>query len=176
MKLDSKLGSARGLWRLWLLAAFACACHSKPSPPPAEEEEAPAAADRLQGKERLPESETAFGLVLPPGMSLKRHFNDSAYFLGRPDVSSVVLALQPQLTARTVEMAGGHAIFSRTQIKQDTSQRWLRIEVSAEAGGTQLYVKDVTPPPSPRGLSEKEIWSRVGRGPDGKPLNENQQY
>ena len=178
MKLDGKLVFAPGARRpsLWLLAAFAGACHSKAPPAPEQAAEAPAAPDRLQARESLPDSETAFGLVLPPGMSLTRHFNDSAYFIGKPDVSSVVLALQPQLTARSVEMARDHATFARTQIKQDTSQRWVRIEVSSERGGTQVYVKDVTPPPPPRGLSEKEIWSRVGRGPDGKPLNENQQY
>ena len=161
---------------LWLLALFVGACHSKPPPATEQPEEAAEAPDRLQGQERLPDSETAFGLALPPEMRLTRHFNDSAYFIGKPDVSSVVLALQPQLTARSVEMARGRATFARTQVKQDAAQRWVRIEVSAEGSGTQVYVKDVTPPPAPRGLSEKEIWSRVGRGPDGKPLNENQQY
>lgn len=178
MKLAGKLLFAPGARRssLWLLATFVCACHSKPPPAPEQAEESAAAPDRLQARERLPDSETAFGLALPPGMSLTRHFNDSAYFIGKPDVSSVVLALQPQLTARSVEMARGRATFARTQIKQDTAQRWVRIEVSAEGAGTQVYVKDVTPPPAPRGLSEKEIWAKVGRGPDGKPLNENQMY
>jgi hypothetical protein len=178
MKLDRKLGLAPGARQpsLWLLAAFVGACHSKPAPATEQPEGTTEAPDRLQGQERLPDSETAFGLALPPGMQLTRHFNDSAYFTGKPDVSSVVLALQPQLTARSVEMARGRATFPRTQIKQDNSQRWVRIEVSAEGSGTQVYVKDVTPPPPPRGLSEKEIWSKVGRGPDGKPLNENQMY
>jgi hypothetical protein len=178
MKLAAKLAfppGARRSW-FWLLALLAGACHSKQPPTPHQAAESADAPDRLQGQERLPDSETAFGLVLPPGMSLTRHFNDSAYFVGKPDVSSVVLALQPQLTARSVEMARDRATFARTQIKQDSSQRWVRIEVSAERGGTQVYVRDVTPPPPPRGLSEKEIWSKVGRGPDGKPLNENQMY
>ena len=161
---------------VWLLVVFASACHSKPKLTTEQQEESAQAPDRLQASERLPESETAFGLTLPLGMRLTRHFNDSAYFIGKTDVSSVVLALQPQLTARSVEMARGHATFPRTQIKQDAAQRWVRIEVSAEGAGTQVYVKDVTPPPPPRGLSEKEIWSKVGRGPDGKPLNENQMY
>jgi hypothetical protein len=178
MKLDRKLAFAPGARRpsVWLLAVLAGACHSKPPPATEQPDEPAEAPDRLQGQERLPDSETAFGLTLPVGMNLTRHFNDSAYFIGKPDVSSVVLALQPQLTARSVEMGRGHATFPRTQIKQDSAQRWVRIEVSTEGGGTQVYVKDVTPPPAPRGLSEKEIWSRVGRGPDGKPLNENQQY
>ena len=161
---------------LLLLAICASACHSKPPPAAEQAEETTEAPDRLQGHERLPESETAFGLTLPPGMHLTRQFNDSAYLLGTQDVSSVVLALQPQLTARNVEMAQGRATFARTQLKQNSAQRWLRIEVSAGGAGTQVYVKDVTPPPAPRGLSEKEIWSRVGRGPDGKPIDENQAY
>ena len=163
--------------RLWLLVALAAACHSRaPSPAPSAEPEESAAPDRLTEEERLPDSETAFGLSLPPDMRLTRHFNDSAYFLGRSDVSSVVLELQPQLTARNVEMASGRAVFARTQIRKDAAQRWVRIEVSAEQPGTQVYVQDITPPPAPRGLSEREIWSRVGRNADGTPLDQNQQY
>jgi hypothetical protein len=161
---------------LWLLAVLLGACHSKAPPPASDVPEEGAAADRLSGKEYLPEAETAFGLTLPPGMRLTRHFNDSAYFLGKPELSSVVLALQPQLTARSLEMNTGRAIFAHTQIKQDAAGRWLRIEVSVEGQGTQVYVQDVTPPPAPRGLSEKEIWSRVGRNPDGTPIDQNQQY
>lgn len=161
---------------LWLLTVLAAACHSKAAPPATELPEEQAAPDRLSGNEHLPEAETAFGLTLPPGMRLTRYFNDSAYFLGKAELSSVVLALEPQLTARSVEMNTGRAIFAHTQIKQDSAARWVRIEVSAEGRGTQVYVQDVTPPPAPRGLSEKEIWSRVGRNSDGTPLDQNQQY
>jgi hypothetical protein len=172
----SRARSPRIFQALWLLATLNGACHSKAPEPTSDVAEAPAAADRLNGNERLPEAETAFGLTLPPGMRLTRSFKDSAYFLGKPELSSVVLALQPQLTARGVEMNSRRAIFPRTQIKQDSAGRWLRIEVSAEGRGTQVYVQDVTPPPAPRGLSEKEIWSRVGRNPDGTPMDQNQQY
>jgi len=169
--------SARLRSCIWLLAVLAGACHSKAPPPaPSDVPEESAAPDRLSGDERLPESETAFGLSLPPGMHLTRHFNDSAYFLGKPDVSSVVLALQPLLSARNVELASGRAVFARTQIKDDSAQRWVWIEVSAEGRGTQVYVQDITPPPAPRGLSESELWSRVGRKADGTPIDENQQY
>ena len=162
---------------LWLLAGLLAACHSKAPPPaPSAAPEAAAAPDRLTNEERLPDSETAFGLSLPPGMRLTRHFNDSAYFLGRPDVSSVVQELQPQLTARSVELAGSRAVFARTQIRTDAGQRWVRIEVSAEGGGTQVYVQDITPPPAPHGLSERQIWSLVGRNADGTPIDQNQQY
>ncbi|MEO8180327.1 MAG: hypothetical protein ABI895_15935 [Deltaproteobacteria bacterium] len=161
---------------LWLLAALTGACHSKAPPPASDVPAEPAAPDRLRDDERLPEAETAFGLSLPPGMRLTRQFNDSAYFLGKPELSSVILALQPQLTARSVEMSSGRALFAHTQLKRDSAGRWLRIEVSAEGRGTQVYVQDVTPPPAVRGLSEQEIWSRVGRNPDGTPIDENQQY
>jgi hypothetical protein len=174
---STSTGFTRVAPALCMLAALAAACHSRaPSPAPSAEPAEAAAPDRLTEEERLPDSETAFGLALPAGMRLTRHFNDSAYFLGRPDVSSVVLDLQPQLTARSVEMASGRAVFARTQIRKDAAQRWVRIEVSAEQPGTQIYVQDITPPPPPRGLSEKEIWSRVGRNADGTPLDQNQQY
>jgi hypothetical protein len=168
--------SPRNSGALWLLAALAAACHSKAPAPASDVPEERATPDRLSGTERLPEAETAFGLTLPAGMRLTRHFNDSAYFLGASPVTSLVVALQPQLTARSVEMRPGRAVFAHTQIKQDAAGRWVRIEVSAEGQGTQVFVQDVTPPPVPRGLSEKEIWSRVGRNADGTPLDQNQQY
>jgi len=168
--------SPRTAGALWLLAALTGACHSKAPPPAGNAPEEHTTPDRLSAQEQLPEAETAFGLTLPPGMRLTRHFNDSAYFLGKPDLSSVVVALQPQLTARSVEMNSGRAIFAHTQIKQDSVGRWLRIEVSAEGRGTQVYVQDVTPPPALHGLSESEIWSRAGRNADGTPIDQNQQY
>ena len=173
---SSPLTRTRVPGALWLLAALAAACHSKAPPPPSDVPEERATPDRLNARERLPEAETAFGLTLPAGMHLTRHFNDSAYFLGASPVTTVVVALQPQLTARSVEMNPGRALFAHTQIKQDAAGRWVRIEVSAEGQGTQVFVQDITPPPAPRGLSEKEIWSRVGRNADGTPIDQNQQY
>ena len=59
--LDVRLARCLGL----LLACASAACHREPAPV-----EAGPTPDRLVAGERLPESETAFGLPLPPGMKL----------------------------------------------------------------------------------------------------------
>jgi hypothetical protein len=165
-------------WRRYLcvLAALGSACDSKSPTPSAAEAQPAAAPDRLQGDERLPESEAAFGLSLPAGMRLTRHFNDSAYFLGKLDQTGVLVHLKSQLSPSNVEMMGRRAVFLRTQVKGGDPERWLRIEVWTEGTGTQVYLQDITPPPTPKGVTESQMWSRAGRNPDGTPKDENHAY
>jgi hypothetical protein len=161
---------------LWAAAALLCACQSK-APPTATEAaaEVTATPDRLPAEKRPPEA-MAFGLSLPRGMRLTRQFNGSAYFLGELDLATVVEHLKPHLDAKRVENHPGHTVFEQAKIKGDVSERRLRVDVSAEGVGTQVYVRDVTPPPAPRGVSETEMWRRAGRNPDGTPLDQNQVF
>jgi hypothetical protein len=167
---------ARGL--LWTAAAMALpyACDKAPPPPPATETAAQATPDRLPPQQRSSETATAFGLSLPKGMRLTRQFNDSAYFMGRLELSSVVEHLKPHLEAQRMEVKPGYTAFENARLKGDTSEKRLRVGVSAEGPGTQVFVQNVTPPPTPRGVSEAEMLRRAGRNPDGTPLDQNQLY
>lgn len=162
---------------LWTAAAMALlsACETSRRPPPTE---APpeVTPDRLPPQERLSETATAFGLSLPKGMRLTRQFNDSAYFMGRVELTRVVEHLKPHLEAQRMEVKPGYTAFENARLKGDTSEKRLRVGVSAEGAGTQVFVQNVTPPPSPRGVSEAEMWRRAGRNPDGTPLDQNQLY
>jgi hypothetical protein len=109
-------------------------------------------------------------------MRLTRQFQDSAYFLGRLDLATVVEHLKPHLDAKRVESNPGHTVFEQASLKNGHSERRLRVDVSAEGPGTQVYVQDVTPPPAPRGVSEAEMWRRAGRNPDGTPMDQNQLF
>lgn len=154
-------------------------CHRKTNPAPAAEaEEEPEAAspDRLRSGEQLPASETAFGLTIPSGLRLARHFNDSAYFTGETSVASVIDQVESHVISSPMEMMSGRAVFSRAYVKGDASRRMLRVEVAATPHGTQLYVKDITRPPAPQGLSQTEMWGRAGRTADGIPIDQNKLY
>jgi hypothetical protein len=168
---------ARFLWAAAALLAGGqvCGCQSK-APPAATEATPEVTPDRLPPQQRPAETATAFGLSLPKGMRLTRQFNDSAYFLGRLDLATVVEHLRPHLDAKRVETKPGHTVFEQATLKGDASERRLRVDVSAEGPGTQVYVQDVTPPPAPRGVSEAEMWRRAGRNPDGTPMDQNQMY
>jgi hypothetical protein len=165
--------------RLLAVLGIALGCHRKAIPPvPTEAEEEPEAAspDRLRGGEHLPAAETAFGLTIPTGLRLARHFNDSVYFTGETSSASVIDQIESHIVSSPMEMMSGRAVFSRAYVKGDATRRILRIEVAATPHGTQLYLKDITPDPAPQGLSQTEMWGRAGRTADGVPIDQNQLY
>jgi hypothetical protein len=135
-----------------------------------------ASPDRLNADERLPEAETAFGLPIPKGMRLTRYFDDSAYFSGELDMRDALEQIRGQLLTSNVELMSRRAVFSRAYIKGDAARRLFRIEISATPQGSQVYVKNITPPAATAGLSESEAWKRAGRKPDGSLLDANQVY
>ena len=168
-RLLSALGVALGL----LVSA---GCDTKPTLAPAPPPAAEAAPDRLQAGETLPAAETAFGLPLPPGMKLTRHFNDAAYFTGELPMDKALEHVQANIEARALEMMGRRTVISRAFIKGDKERRLVRIEISKLPRGSQIYIKDITPPPAIGRLSEAELWQRAGRKPDGSLLDANKVY
>lgn len=166
----------RSLVRVALGLAVCAGCDAKPTLAPAPPAAAPVSSDRLQAGESLPEAETAFGLPLPPGMRLTRHFNDAAYFTGELSVEKALEHVQGHIEARGLEMMSRRTVISRAYVKGDEKRRLVRIEISKVSGGSQIYVKDITPPPSIGRLSDAELWQRAGRKPDGTLLDPNQAY
>jgi len=161
---------------LGLCLVLCAACHRAPVETDAPPESAPPAPDRLTRDERLPESETAFGLALPKGMKLVRHFNDSAYFAGNVDIDSLHAYLREHMQLSYAQMAGEGALFPRAQIIGDDKHRVFRVETTKIARGSQLRIDDITPPAALTGVSEEDIWRAAGRKPDGTPLDPNQLY
>lgn len=158
------------------LGLGAClSCDSNPVTRPAAHQGG-AAPDRLRAGESLPEAETAFGLPIPPGMRLSRQFSDAAYFTGELSLDKVLEHIQGHILSRDVEMMRRRTVFARAHIKGDAARRLVRIEVASVAKGSQLYIKDITPPPTVGRLPDAELWRQAGRNPDGTLLDENQVY
>ena len=137
---------------------------------------APATPDRLAPGETLPEAETAFGLPLPAGLRLVRHFNDAAYFAGNVPFEAVLEHVRSRVRAEGVQMLSQGALFPRATLAGGDAGRRLRIEIGKTPRGTQLHIQDITPPPAITGVSEADIWRKAGRKPDGTPLDPNQEY
>jgi hypothetical protein len=159
-----------------IMAAGLAGCREKSAAESAPPTSAPATPDRLADGERLPEAELAFGLPLPAGMRVVRHFNDSAYFSGELDLDAVLEHVRRHVRTEAAQLLSQAVVFPRATVAEGEANRLLRIELSKTPRGTQLYIKDITPPPAVTGLSEAEIWRMAGRKPDGTPLDPNQLY
>jgi hypothetical protein len=155
-----------------LLACASAGCHREPAPV-----EAAPTPDRLAPGERLPESETAFGLPLPAGMRLVRHFKDAAYFSGDVTLQQALEHLAKHVSPPSAQLVTNGAVFSRVQVTGAGSAPPLRITLKQTARGSQIHVEQLTPPPPVlSGLSQDEKWRKAGRNPDGTPLDQNQLY
>ena len=73
-----------------------------------------------------------------------------------------------------VEIGAARTVFPNVRIKAGDAAKSYRIDVVADGPTTRLIVRDITPPPTPEGLSEEERWRRAGMTPDGKLLNPKQ--
>lgn len=163
--------------RLLVSALIGLSCHGKSEAPPPPAESAAPAPDRLAAEERLPDSEVAFGLPLPRGMRLSRHFGDGAYFAGPIGMTALLEHVRGHVQAQDVQLRGRRAVMPRAIIKGDAERRTFRIEISTTGRGSLLHIKDVTPPVlATRGLPEAEIWRRAGRKPDGTLLDSREMY
>ena len=109
-------------------------------------------------------------------MKLTRHFNDAAYFTGELTMDKALEHVQGHIEARALEMMGRRTVISRAFIKGDKERRLVRIEISKLPRGSQIYIKDITPPPAIGRLSEAELWQLAGRKPDGNLLDANKVY
>jgi hypothetical protein len=164
------------------LGCVSLSCRSRPSPAPVVlDDEGGATPDRLKEGEELPESETAFGLPIPQGMRLSRHFLESAYLTGSLSLEQLADHVQSHVEARNVEVTKNRVLFARVlfaraRIKGDRRGRLFRLEISRTASGAQLFMLEITPPAMTRGLTEAERWREAGRNPDGTLLDENRVY
>jgi len=156
-----------------LLACASAACQREPAPV-----EVGPTPDRLAAGERLPESETAFGLPLPRGMRLVRHFKDAAYFSGGVKLQQALEHLAKHVTPASAELVTNGAVFSRVNVTgAPAGAPPLRITLKRTQRGSQIHVEQLTPPPPVvSGLSQEELWRKAGRNPDGTPIDPSQLY
>jgi hypothetical protein len=126
-----------------------------------------ATLDRLQGDEVLPGREMIFGIEVPRGLRIAARFADSAQLTGQGEPEAVANHFRGHVLAEHVEIGANRTIFPRVYVKGDKKKRIYRIEIHRSRNLTTVNIRDITPPPVPQGLSEKERWERAGRSPDG---------
>lgn len=129
--------------------------------------EAPALPiDHLELGELGEGTDHAFGLTLPRTFVITRTFDDAIFAEGPAGVERVANYVRRRVEPPTFEMGPARTIFDR--VKPKGGDRLVKIEITERSGDTELVVRDLTPPPTPAGLSDEERWKRVGLTPQGK--------
>ncbi len=127
--------------------------------------------DRLAPGELGQGKHSAFGFTAPRQMRLERRFPDAAHFSGQLRPEAVANYVRERVLVQHVEVGAARTVFPKVAIKGGKKDRVYRIEVVAHGPVTRLVIKDITPPPTPQGLSEEERWKRAGMTPSGEMLN-----
>jgi len=165
--------------RLAAVAALAClagaGCRNEPpkraAPAPIE---TPKGADRLLPEE-IPEGNVrALGMMLPRAMRVERYFNDSVVAKGRIAPEPIANYIRQRVEGSTVEIGVARTVFNNAHVKGQPPDKRVRVEVVFDDIETVLMVRDITPPPLERGLSEDELWRRTGITKDGKIIDPSQ--
>jgi hypothetical protein len=152
------------------LAIVACRKEQPPPPAPAPAPVLSTALDRLLPGELAEGTDHAMGLVVPRDMHFERVFDDSALARGRVGADALANYVRKRVDAATVEIGAARTLFPRAHVKGQPEGKTVRIEVIREVDSTVLYLRDLTPPVIPPGLTEEERWRKEGVVP-GKPFN-----
>lgn len=134
-----------------------------PKPPP---------VDRLAEGELAAGKQAVFGFVPPRDLQLDAVFPDSAYFSGQIDPLVLASYVKARVASLNPEVTPTRTTFERARILGGAPTRVYRIEIlSPNRLKTTLVLKDITPPPSVKGLNETERWRRAGLTPTGQLLD-----
>jgi hypothetical protein len=163
---------------LLLMACSALASCKKPeatpSPPPSAAS-VPSAVpvDHLAPGELAPGKSQIFGFDVPVEMKVKARTLDRVTLEGDVAADALVNYVRERVVVTHVEIGAGRTIFPRARIKEGPPDRVYQLEVMPSRRQTLLSIEDVTPAPV-ENLTQEERWRRAGRGPDGKPIREDE--
>jgi hypothetical protein len=143
-----------------------------PTPLPPAPSATAVAADRLAPGELAEGHERVMGLAVPRDMRLLRVFDDSAVARGRVGAEALSNYVRQRVDVAGAEIGAARTVFPKAHVKGQPDEKVVRIEVVPDIDSTELWLRDLTPPPVLPGLSEEERWKRAGVIP-GKPLDPN---
>lgn len=133
----------------------------------------PPPVDHLGPGELPPGTQTAFGLVLPRGLSLLGVFPGVAHAAGPLTIEDVSNYVRARVDLRRVELGAAGTVFPSVHITGGDPSKVYRIEVNAIGPDTHVIIRDVTPkaPIPVENITDEERWRRAGFKPDGTPLD-----
>jgi hypothetical protein len=133
-----------------------------PSPPP---------VDHLGPDELLEGKERVFGVALPRGLAIEKHYPDFVYATGPMTVHALVLYFRPRLQGGALRESEKVATFEHVTAPGLPPYTELLIHFAGTSGQTSVEMSSVTHPPAPVLPDEAARWRQVGLTPNGKLLD-----
>ncbi len=142
------------------------ACKKDPPPPPAEPPPAPAksAVDHVDPHEIPEGAEDAFGLPIPRQMAIAARLGDAVRARGDLPLDDVANYVRERVIAERVETGPAKTVFARATLKSGKGAT-MRVEVIRVADRTELYVRDLTAPPTSEVVKPADPWYKPGFDP-----------
>jgi hypothetical protein len=159
----------------WLTLCALAACSRERAPAGTN---APPIASNAPPVAPLPRkpAETAYGIELPRTIEVTRRFTDSIYMSTQLPLEKAESVFRDHVLVQHVEVSSKRTTFPRVFVKGASDQRIYRIELTKFRSGTQIRMKDITPPPVTQGLTEAERWREAGRNLDGSVVNQLERF
>jgi len=127
--------------------------------------------DRLRPGELAESAQQVFGFPIPRGMSIERAFPDAVHLVGEASVGELAEYVRRHARVGAPEVIPPRLCFDHARIASQGDEREYRFEISQIGRRVRLIVRDVTPAPTPPGLTDEQRWRQAGLKPDGTPLN-----
>jgi hypothetical protein len=124
-------------------------------------------ADHLAPGELLEGSEQAFGIVLPRDLRVKGRFVDVVYTTGRPSVHALTQYFRARLQDGSLREGAQAATFEHVRVSGKPGLE-LFVHVAAARDGTNVEIRNATPPPASPLPDEPARWKEVGLTPHGR--------
>lgn len=135
--------------------------------PPSEAVTAPP-RDHLVPGELVEGPDRAFGLALPRGSTIESSFPQQIIARSGAKPSDVANFVRKRVSMGKVTVGAAGTIFERVQVPANPGRELVvRVEDAPSGTGSQIMVRDVTPPQIDPSLTDEQRWRQVGMSPGG---------
>jgi hypothetical protein len=127
--------------------------------------------DRLAPGELGASGRMVFGFDVPLGMKVESQASREVHLSGTADLEALARYVRDRVEVSHVEVTGSRFVFNDARIKEGDPERKYLFELVRRHRRTLLVIRDKTPLPAVRGISEEERWRRAGLTPDGQQMD-----
>jgi hypothetical protein len=153
------------------------ACHRAPSGDTPEEQTRPATAvapaatsatptDHLAPDELVEGPDQAFGVALPRALEVKGTFVDVVYAAGHASVHALVQYFRDRLQDGSLREGADAATFEHVKVRGKPGLELL-VHINRVREGSNVEIRNSTPPVAPPLPDEAARWKQVGLTPHG---------
>jgi hypothetical protein len=127
--------------------------------------------DRLAPGELGASGRMVFGFNVPLGMKVESRSAGEVHMSGTASLEALARYVRDRVEVSRVEVTGSRFVFKDARIKEGDPKRKYLFDLVRRHRRSLLVIRDRTPPPVVRGLTEEERWRRAGLTPDGQQID-----